>query len=213
MPRSSDGRWTARCEVCAREFQQKRPGARTCSRVCGNKLPHNTGGTRAKGGLNPRQCQNPECGKTYQPVRETQTSCSRECLLKTPQYLESQRLTDNRPERRAAQNRRRNLSTAPDADYRRFVNLRNNLRQHNGAEITIDQYQEWLNRQDGHCNICGRVAEGKTGHTDHDHVTGQLRDLLCGTCNQGLGCFKDDPALLRAAAEYIERHRAAVMLA
>jgi hypothetical protein len=32
--------------------------------------------------------------------------------------------------------------------------------------------------------------------------------LLCFNCHGGLGQFKDDPAALRAAAGYLERHRA-----
>ncbi len=42
---------------------------------------------------------------------------------------------------------------------------------------------------------------------DHDHKTGQVRSLLCKKCNGVLGLVDDDPALLRAAADYIERHR------
>lgn len=41
---------------------------------------------------------------------------------------------------------------------------------------------------------------------DHDHTTGGVRDWLCHSCNVGLGMFQDDPALMRAAALYIERH-------
>jgi hypothetical protein len=40
------------------------------------------------------------------------------------------------------------------------------------------------------------------------HGTQAARDWLCRRCNAGLGLFRDNPAALRAAADYIERHRA-----
>lgn len=60
--------------------------------------------------------------------------------------------------------------------------------------------------QRGRCAICS--GEMRPAHSDHCHDTGQTRALLCGPCNKGLGMFADDPARLRAAASYIERHRA-----
>ncbi len=47
---------------------------------------------------------------------------------------------------------------------------------------------------------------------DHDHATGQLRDVLCNQCNKALGWFSDDPKLLRRAAAYLEKHQSAAIL-
>ena len=56
--------------------------------------------------------------------------------------------------------------------------------------------------------LCGLCRQAPAAHVDHDHETGAVRDLLCFNCNGGLGQFRDDPALLRAAARYVEAHRA-----
>ena len=48
------------------------------------------------------------------------------------------------------------------------------------------------------CRICGAV--------DHNHTTGQVRELLCENCNRGLGIFKDDPNLLHSAINYLQKH-------
>jgi hypothetical protein len=55
------------------------------------------------------------------------------------------------------------------------------------------------------CPICGGGLADKVA--DHDHATGVARDWLCRLCNAGLGMFRDNPDALRAAADYIERHR------
>lgn len=39
---------------------------------------------------------------------------------------------------------------------------------------------------------------------DHDHKTGNLRGLLCGACNRGLGLFKDNPDYLNKAKEWVQ---------
>lgn len=63
-------------------------------------------------------------------------------------------------------------------------------------------YAKLLARQDGLCAICKKVGRGRL-HVDHDHHTGKVRGLLCRSCNFGLGNFKDDCGLLRAAVGYL----------
>ena len=42
---------------------------------------------------------------------------------------------------------------------------------------------------------------------DHDHTTGKVRGMLCHDCNTSLGKFRDNPDILRKAADYLERPR------
>jgi hypothetical protein len=71
--------------------------------------------------------------------------------------------------------------------------------------ISLSQWNEMFHSQCGKCAICGQVDNL---HVDHNHATGAVRALLCGTCNRGIGQLKDDPQVVRAAAEYLERHNA-----
>jgi hypothetical protein len=70
--------------------------------------------------------------------------------------------------------------------------------------ITAQDADAMLEAQGGLCAIC-RAAPA--AHVDHDHETSAVRALLCFNCNGGLGQFKDDPAVLRAAADYVEEHK------
>ena len=55
------------------------------------------------------------------------------------------------------------------------------------------------------CMICGKSLEKY--HVDHDHKTGEFRGLLCGNCNRGLGCFKDNLFIVFRAVEYLKGER------
>lgn len=76
--------------------------------------------------------------------------------------------------------------------------------------ITKQQFDNWMQAQDGKCGLCGMEPQGFGGvrglHIDHCHETGRARGLLCGDCNTAIGRFGDDPVRLRAAADYLERH-------
>lgn len=80
--------------------------------------------------------------------------------------------------------------------------------------ISFQAYCEKVAEQGNRCAIClqqesaVRNDQIKALAVDHDHTTGQVRGLLCQTCNQMVGFSKDTPATLRAAADYLEKHAA-----
>lgn len=67
---------------------------------------------------------------------------------------------------------------------------------------TIEHFELYCKLIDHKCEICG--AFSRTLHIDHDHSTNTFRGALCGHCNRGLGMYRDNPARLRKAAEYLE---------
>ena len=78
--------------------------------------------------------------------------------------------------------------------------------------ITLDQYDEMLEKQKGVCSICHEeCSTGRNLSVDHCHASGRVRDLLCGNCNKALGLFRDSPELLSRAAEYLAFHSFDIM--
>jgi hypothetical protein len=64
----------------------------------------------------------------------------------------------------------------------------------------------WQSQQ-GRCEICSDhlSLDRKGGFaTDHNHLTGEVRGLLCKPCNHALGLFKDSPSVLEAATVYLK---------
>lgn len=113
------------------------------------------------------------------------------------------------PEKRRASQTRYEANKGPRKRERDAVRSRTNyLRRRYG--ISAEQFESMLSEQDGLCAICG--ASDRTWHMDHDHACcpGQnscgkcLRKILCGPCNQALGLFQDNPALLHRAMMYLE---------
>ena len=71
--------------------------------------------------------------------------------------------------------------------------------------ITLEDYIQLLVRCGGLCEIC---HENEAYAIDHDHTTGEVRGLLCNTCNLALGAFKDDKNLMSAAILYLDTYGA-----
>jgi hypothetical protein len=75
--------------------------------------------------------------------------------------------------------------------------------------IGLDEYKQMLDAQGGKCAICGFQERSDPNFfpvVDHCHETGKVRGLLCANCNHILGKAKDNPDVLRAAAEYLEKN-------
>lgn len=65
-------------------------------------------------------------------------------------------------------------------------------------------YDTLFDAQDGACAICGGRRRQRLS-VDHDHRDGVVRGLLCRLCNSRLlTAARDDPDILRAAANYLE---------
>lgn len=92
--------------------------------------------------------------------------------------------------------------------YRHDHEHKSHYRKHGGAlhrklGLTPAAYLEMCEAQGWACKICKRTPSSKL-HVDHNHETGKIRGLLCGSCNVGLGHFSDDPARLEVAIEYLK---------
>lgn len=98
---------------------------------------------------------------------------------------------------------------AADPEYRKRVRAANVKHRYDLAAVAFDAL---LAAQGGVCAICGAASGGSRGwHVDHDHsccgpsraCVACVRGILCGTCNVGIGHFRDDPDLLTKARAYL----------
>jgi len=81
--------------------------------------------------------------------------------------------------------------------------------------ITLEERDAILNKQDNRCAICNnetqfKLKAGKGSNIgieaviDHCHSSLKIRGVLCGSCNTGLGAFRDNVDSLFNAIEYLQ---------
>src|SRR5690606_16127686 len=71
--------------------------------------------------------------------------------------------------------------------------------------ITPEQYRAL---DDGRCPVCERPwSDTVRPCIDHDHVTGEVRGLLCVFCNRYVVGRHRDASILRRASDYLDRPR------
>jgi len=70
--------------------------------------------------------------------------------------------------------------------------------------ITDERYQELFKQQNGRCAVCRNKPRTQRLAVDHDHVSGEVRGLLCKRCNHDLlGGGHDDVEILWRAVAYL----------
>lgn len=156
------------------------------------------------------EIQCPVCTTPFKPYREHQRVCSKVCYRRLPDVRAKGRVYDRQSTVAERKNAARRLATASDPDAVRRRNRASNLSRYG---LTVEEHDAMLAAQGGVCAICGNppnpdgVGPASRLHVDHDHETGEVRSLLCNECNRGIGFLKDSPALLRAAADYLQAHK------
>jgi len=79
--------------------------------------------------------------------------------------------------------------------------------------ITEKEYNNLLVQQQCVCVICAKkeISKHQNGNikelaVDHNHVTNEIRGLLCQKCNTILGLCNEDINILESAITYIKEH-------
>lgn len=80
-------------------------------------------------------------------------------------------------------------------------------------QISPEMRLALISKASSKCEICStelidnraNKLSSKYPHIDHDHVTGNIRGVLCCNCNRGLGMFKDNTDLILKAINYLNK--------
>lgn len=98
--------------------------------------------------------------------------------------------------------------------HKEHIRLQERRRRLERYGLTPDGFDQLLAAQNGMCAICNTTRLGSRNLCiDHNHKTGKIRGLLCVACNMAIGYMKDNPARLKAAADYLSSHGVAQIAA
>lgn len=75
--------------------------------------------------------------------------------------------------------------------------------------ISLAEYDAMVQRQGGKCAICQKTK--RRLDVDHHHASDQVRELLCRSCNIGIGYLQESVEVLEGAIAYLKRHQAVVL--
>ena len=109
-------------------------------------------------------------------------------------YREEQRIQYHNLSEEERQERRRN-NKANTFEYRQTYKLKYKY------GLTREKYFGMILEQKNKCKIC--MCNMETPQIDHNHDTGEVRALLCRSCNTTLGLVNENPDTLYNMINYI----------
>jgi hypothetical protein len=130
------------------------------------------------------------CPKCNGPLSGLVKKYCKPCRAREARERYAQDLARSRERARIKQKAKYDRDPAADRDRRR--------RRRYG--VNAEQFAAMLRSQGGVCRICKRLDPNCV---DHCHRTGRFRGVLCLKCNSGLGYFREDLELMRAAVQYL----------
>lgn len=133
-----------------------------------------------------KSCYNKWLMERDPEYRERQLKNCREWHIKNPERARANQLA---------------WSKRLDKDYKRRRQLKN-------YGMSLEDYNDMLQRQNGVCAICDKPPkESKNLQVDHDHNTGIVRGLLCFRCNYGMSFFSENPDRMEKAVNYLRKSK------
>lgn len=99
-------------------------------------------------------------------------------------------------------------------EKKRLVNRKVQIKTQYGLDW--DSFVELYNKAEGRCEICSASLEllakkheqNTAACVDHNHITGEVRGILCRSCNIAIGHLKDSKDRAFAAFKYLEKQDA-----
>lgn len=170
-----------------------------------NKAYRAANGERLRAEKNAQRAADPEAARAREKAYRELKAAQIRARKKADYAANAEKIKE-----RARQRRKLNSVKYREADKARLradpIKFRE-ARRRRTYGVSVEEQRSFLEAHGNACAICGApdtYGRGKGLAFDHDHVTGELRGVLCINCNTAIGLMKDSPLRLRAAAAYLD---------
>jgi hypothetical protein len=156
-----------------------------------------------------RRCNKQKQKSEFRPAKHgiLQSWC-KQCEADYQREIYANNPSKQRARRSRYMERYRDKYNASRRSNRRNSHIAESARKYKTTKVDIENLLRIRN-----CEICRKaIAFGSKNvhlrpNIDHNHITGKLRGLLCGYCNNLLGRCDDNVVILNRAIKYLNERR------